>query len=323
MDEGDLPTASGDGAPWLSRRSLLMATGSATLSTVLTGRGNPAAAKARRAAAASKTAASTAIPLASLTAAATGKFRRVRAVDDDTRLNLLYPSSVGTLTGQKVTAPGFYGLDFSAYPAGQHAEQYLQDLFDNTPFSYLGFYFKTTDHPGGSWTGKAAGLLAQGWNLIPIYVGRQQGTPKTAQISADTNTATTQGDTDGKNAVALATTEKLPLKSKLYLDIEPTVVIKIIKKVKKIVNVPPTDSTIAYIKAWLAAVNASGKFTGGLYDANSHWNVGKTTFYDTVEINSKLGATAPTTWVSWDPGKPPVGVKEMCGPSTQTAMSPP
>ena len=308
MDEGGQLTSSGNRGAGLSRRSVLIATGCAAVSTALTGPGSSAAASARQAAAsAPKAAAGSVIQIASLTAAITGSFRRVRAVDDDTRLNLLYPSGTGTLTGQKVAAPGFYGLDFTAYPAGPHAEQYLQDLFDNTPFGYLGFYFKTTGgHPGGSWTGKATGLLAQGWNLIPIYVGRQQGVPNTSQISGDTKTATTQGDTDGKNAVALATAEAFPLKTQLYLDIEGTLNLNGPDKGK---DGPPTNSTIAYIKAWLAAVKASGKYSGALYDANSHWKVGNTTYYDSMEINSKLGAGAPITWVLWDPGAPPVGVQ--------------
>src|SRR5579871_5012366 len=157
-----------DNADQLSRRALLVATSSATLAAVLLGpRGTTASAQtattgARGAAGSTGTTpVGAATALISLTATASGRFSRVRAVDDDTRLYLTYPAAAGNLTGQQVTAPGYYGLDFAAYPAGQQAAQYLQDLFDNTPFGYLGFYFTTTGHPAqtGSWTGKAVGLL--------------------------------------------------------------------------------------------------------------------------------------------------------------------
>jgi hypothetical protein len=292
-----------DNAGQLSRRTLLVATGSATLAAVLAGQRHATAST-------HASPASTGTALISLSSAASGEFSRVRAVDDDTRLYLSYPAAAGNLIGQQVTAPGYYGLDFSAYPAGQHAAQYLQDLFDNTPFGYLGFYFKTTGHPAttGSWSGKAAGLLAQGWNLIPIYVGRQQYWPHTTdnQISAQTATAATQGKNDGKAAVTLATNETLPLHSLLYLDIEAT---QYASGPDKGQNGPPTASTIAYIKAWLAEVNASGQYTGALYDANSHWTQSGKTHYDAVEINSSLVGAAPTTWVAWDPGVAPAGVK--------------
>jgi Domain of unknown function (DUF1906) len=290
----------------LSRRALLVVTGSAALATVLASRQVTAAAS-------TQAPNSAPVPLISLTSQASGTFKRVRAVDDDTRLYLSYPGAAGMLTGQRVTAPGYYGLHFTAYPAGHHADQYLQDLFDNTPLGYLGFYFKTIGHPGGSWAGKATGLLTQGWNLVPIYVGRQQYWPHTTdnQISAHTTTAATQGKKDGEKAVTLATSEKLPRHSRLYLDIEATQYTSGPSKGK---NGPPTASAIAYMKAWLAAVSASGKYAGALYDVNSRWTQSGTTYYDAVRIHSDLGHAAPTTWVAWNPGKAPIGVKAEAWP---------
>lgn len=308
----------------LSRRTLLLGTGGATLAAVLAVPRNAAAGPRNAAAGTRATPArilaapakqavvptSTATALIALTSTASGAFSRVRAVDDDTRLYLSYPTAAGRITGQQVTAPGHYGLDFSAYPAGEHAAQYLQDLFDNTPFAYLGFYFETTGHPAstGAWTGKATALLAQGWNLIPIYVGRQQYWPHPSdnQIAANSATAARQGKDNGKTAVTLATNEKLPPHSRLYLDIEAT---RYASGPSKGKNGPPTASTIAYIKAWLGAVNSSGKFTGALYDANSHWTQSGKTHYDAVDIKSSLGSAAPTTWVAWDPGTAPIGLK--------------
>ncbi len=139
----------------LSRRAVLAATSTVTLATFLAGR--------RTAVASTRAMAATAaVPLIALTAPPAGTFARVRCVDDDTRLYLTYPAAAGQLIGAKVAAPAFYGVDFSDYPVSQHAAKYLQDLFDNTPFGTLGFYFKTAGHPGNNWTGKSASLREQG-----------------------------------------------------------------------------------------------------------------------------------------------------------------
>jgi len=280
----------------LSRRALLAATGTVTLATFLAGR--------RTAVASTRAMAATAaVPLIALTAPPAGRFTRVRCVDDDTRLYLTYPTAAGQLIGAKVAAPAFYGVDFIAYPDSQHPAKCLQDLFDNTPFGFLGFYFKTTGHPGNSWTGKSAALREQGWDLVPIYVGRQQYWPHTSdnQISDKTATATTQGKADGKNAVALADAENLPTGSRLYLDIEATTD-------AAGHNVGPSAATIAYIKAWLTEVNASGKYKAALYDANSAYKVSGKEHREAVDIEADLGASAPPTWVAWDPTAAPAGV---------------
>jgi Domain of unknown function (DUF1906) len=280
----------------LSRRALLAATGTVTLATFLAGRRTAVASTRTTAAAAT-------VPLIALTAPPAGKFTRVRCVDDDTRLYLTYPTTAGQLTGAQVAAPAFYGVDFIAYPDSQHPAKCLQDLFDNTPFGFLGFYFKTTGHPGNSWTGKSAALREQGWDLVPIYVGRQQHWTHQSdnQISDKPATATTQGKADGKNAVALADTENLPTGSRLYLDIEATTD-------AAGHNVGPSAATIAYIKAWLTEVKASGKYKAALYDANSAYKVSGKEHREAVDIEADLGSSAPPTWVAWDPTAAPAGV---------------
>jgi hypothetical protein len=294
--------------PQLSRRALLTATGTITAAALLAGKRTAAAstaAPASTAAGTSAAAAAAAVSLITLTAKPAGKFARVRAVDDDTRLYLTYPSAAGPVTGRLVTAPAYYGLDIADYPADANAAQHLQDLFDNTPFGYLGFYFKTTGHPGNQWTGKSADLLAQGWDLLPIYVGRQQIWNHTSdnQISANAATAKTQGTADGKKAVTLADTEKLPGNSRLYLDIEPVM--------DASENpVLPSQATIEYIKAWVAEVKGSGKYLPGLYDSNQRWpKTGGTEHRQAVDIHTSLGADAPATWVAWDPTTVPAGVE--------------
>ena len=249
----------------------------------------------------SDSAAPAAANLINVSAAPSGQFTKVRVGDDDTRLILTYPAAEGAISAQEVPAPGYYGLDFSAYPAGTEAASQLQDLFDNTPFSYLGFYFKTTGHPGGSWHGKAQALLDQGWALLPIYVGRQQVWRYKSDnaISTDIPTATQQGQTDGNNAVSLARGEGIPSGSLIFLDIEPPTTAN-----DTPVAVEP--QTYAYIDAWLSTVGASD-YVAALYDGNAHWTKGKTTYYESVVIHDTISSD-PDTWVSWSISIPPSGV---------------
>lgn len=232
-----------------------------------------------------------------------GQFTKVRVGDDDTRLVLGYPTAAGVISAQQVPAPGYYGLDFTAYPSGNEAAVHLQDLFDNTPFSYLGFYFKTTGHPGDSWHGKAQALLDQGWALLPIYVGRQQTWLHKSDnaISTDIAKATQQGNDDGNKAVSQAGQEGLPNGSLIFLDIEPTQDAK-----QPPNNVAPGPQTIAYIDAWLSTVGKS-RYVAALYDANSHWEEGKKTYYEASVIHDKISSN-PETWVSWGIFSPPSGV---------------
>ena len=240
------------------------------------------------------------LPLFTVARKPAGAFRRVRVLDDDHRLTPAYPADDGTVTGTVLAAPGFYGLDFKDYPSGGLAAQHLQDLFDNTPFTFLGFYFPTVGHPSTTWSGHAAELLAQGWTLVPLYVGRQQYWPVHTdnRIAADVGAATAQGTADGSHAVELADTEQLPARSTLYLDVEPS------KTPAGLCSVP-TAATIAYLEAWLAAVASSQRYVAALYDSTNAHDLNSTrTFSDAVQFRAALGAANPATWVSWGSGRP-------------------
>lgn len=192
-----------------------------------------------------------------------GAFTRVRAVNDDTRLVLTYPAfgvPRGRVDGAVEPAPAAYGYDQGAFPAragGRTGLQQLQDLFENTPLAYLGFYLgKAPNYPGHSWMNWAPQLLAQGWTLIPIYVGRQQENPPKkhlALIAQRVADAKQQGKDDGAQATNLAAKANLPDSSVLFLDIETDK-----SKIE--------ERTFAYIDAWFERVGASS-YTPGLYCA--------------------------------------------------------
>ncbi len=233
-----------------------------------------------------------------LGSAPTDAFTRVRVTDDDTRLNLSYPAAAGTVTGTIEAAPAYYGVDFNAYPPGKDAPALLQDLFDNTPLAYLGYYFQTAGgHPDDSWAGKIQDLLGQGWALLPIYVGRQQGSH--SPISSSEATARTQGTDDGRDAVSKAKQQKLPAHARIFLDIEATLTSGR--------NAAPDQSTIAYIEAWLSAVNGDGSYAAALYDTNASWQEHGQAEYDAPVLRSMMNSK-PVTWVSWGLGAPPTGI---------------
>jgi Domain of unknown function (DUF1906) len=197
--------------------------------------------------------------LINLTVPGGGAFGRVRIKDDDTRLQLTFPSggAAGVVTGQMNDAPAFYGLDFRTCPApnatGRHR---MQQLFENTLLSFVCFYLGPVN---ASWrTYSAAELVSQGWALLSAYFGYQQeqnplGQTQVNVISADVNAATAQGTTDGNHAVALASGAGAALDqgSIIYLDLETTHVIQ--------------PQTFAYIEAWAAAVVNDGRYRPGVY----------------------------------------------------------
>src|SRR5258708_28708016 len=118
-----------------------------------------------------------------------GAFGRVRALPDDLRL-ALDTSTPGTLNGTLEDYTGlFHGFDPKFYPAaipaitspppvsvGLAVDSVMQQLFENTPFAVVGVYVAPAiNHPDQSWMRKIALLRQQGWGLLPVYVGRQQG----------------------------------------------------------------------------------------------------------------------------------------------------
>jgi hypothetical protein len=128
------------------------------------------------------------------------------------------------------------GFDRSAYPG----DDIMQSLWDNTPMAFAGFYLAPApNHGDTAWMGKGDFLRQMGWGFLPVYVGRQAGSP---------NLTTAQGTSDGDDATTLAQTAGFASDAVVYLDIE--------------VGGTLTQAFLDYISAWTAEVAANGARPG-------------------------------------------------------------
>lgn len=133
----------------------------------------------------------------------------------------------------------FPGFDTRDYPGDAQMEAGKASL----PYVFCGYYLKAPCHPGASWMGKRATLLAMGWNCLIIYVGQQ-----VAGVSRCTqnNLTTALGVDNGIDAAQKAATEGFPNGSSIYLDVEP---------------VDPNSPNLAplkdYVQAWVGQVLTS------------------------------------------------------------------
>lgn len=185
----------------------------------------------------------------------TGQFVRVRAPIDEQRLTLDTTAGIsGTLKAEQL----FYGFDLSGYPqdvAGRSGDSLLQQLHEDALLSSAGLYLAPSpNHHDAGWQTKHSILRSQGWGVLPVFVGRQQqneGTSNYALIDqTSASNATTQGSTDGAQAIAAAGTYKLEAGAVIFLDIESSVVL--------------SAQTLAYVDAWITAVQ-NGGYAAGLY----------------------------------------------------------
>ena len=152
--------------------------------------------------------------------------------------------------------------------AGAFSITEAKTLANSDAVKWTGVYIGGPCNAGSGWTQSLLTSMASelGWTFMPIYVGRQ-----TASIcGADTLTAT-QGTADGKAAVTdmqafgWQANRKIPV----CLDLEAGTY-----------SASPSAS-LAYAKAWLAAVQAAGYLAyiysnpdgiNGLYDAGAKFD---------------------------------------------------
>jgi hypothetical protein len=133
----------------------------------------------------------------------------------------------------------FSGFDAGVYPGDAQMQAGKADL----PYVFCGYYLKSPCHPGPSWMGKRASLVALGWNCLIIYVGQQAPGASPCQHTALT---TAQGVADGIDAAQLASDEGFPQGSAIYLDVEATD--------PGSPNLPALES---YVQAWVGQVLGS------------------------------------------------------------------
>jgi hypothetical protein len=107
----------------------------------------------------------------------------------------------------------FAGFDSGVYPG----DEQMQAAASTLPYGFCGYYLTAPCHPGSSWMGTRARLVALGWKCLIIYVGQQ--VPGVSPCHRSTLTAS-QGVIDANDAAAKAAFEGFPNHSSIYLDIE-------------------------------------------------------------------------------------------------------
>jgi hypothetical protein len=137
--------------------------------------------------------------------------------------------------------PYYAGFDTGICPGPDQ----LAWLKAHTNLSWCGYYLAPApSHDDTSWMGRREALRAQGWGLVPIFLGQQTAGP------GSHNAIGPQGSTDGAQAAELARNEGFPPQSCLFLDWED--------------GSSPSPQAQAYIAAWANAVAESG-YQPGLY----------------------------------------------------------
>jgi peptidoglycan hydrolase-like protein with peptidoglycan-binding domain len=121
------------------------------------------------------------------------------------------------------------GFDTAFYPG----DAQMQAWKESSPYSFVGYYLAAPVHPNSSWMGKRAKLLEIGWDLVPIYVGRQSQGPG-SNVPPDA----ASGRAHGADALAKMRSEGFPAGSIVYLDVEP---------MDRIPN-----NMVDYVNAWLS-----------------------------------------------------------------------
>ena len=133
----------------------------------------------------------------------------------------------------------FAGFDCGVYPGDAQMQAGKVAL----PYVFCGYYLRSPCHPGASWIGKRASLVALGWSCLIIYVGQQVS----GASPCTRNTITTaQGVADGIDATQLAFTEGFAQGSSIYLDVEAVDA-----------NSPDLPALQDYVQAWVGQVLGS------------------------------------------------------------------
>ncbi|UXH76137.1 glycoside hydrolase domain-containing protein [Roseateles amylovorans] len=135
----------------------------------------------------------------------------------------------------------FAGIDTDQFP-GLAALSWLKT---QTPLAWCAYYLAPApSHGDRSWCGQRAALLAQGWGVLPVFLGQQTVGPGSHQVNGP------QGAVDGKLAVQLAQKEGFSAGATVILDWED--------------GSAPSPSALDYMRTWMLTVSAGG-YQPGLY----------------------------------------------------------
>jgi hypothetical protein len=179
-------------------------------------------------------------------------------------------------------APGIYtGYGFDACTAPSTS---ALDAWAASPYRALGIYLGGVNRACGDGNlsaGWVSSTLAQGWDLLPLYVGLQApcvGNTKLARISTSASTATSQGSAAADDAAARAASFGLPVGSPVYFDMEGY----------KVGDAQCTKAVQSFVTGWVSRLRALGLLPGVYGSAAS-----------TIRDVSSLGTATPdAAWIA-------------------------
>jgi hypothetical protein len=219
------------------------------------------------------------------------------------------------------------GFDTNVYPGDK-----AMDAWRRTGvYEWVGFYLAAPCHSDGSWSGKRATLVNNGWGFAVIYVGQQTWGRSYARakrvpvVKTKKNGRTTrtyrikqltkipvatndgshcdiqfvnaaQGKIDARDAIAEARSEGFPPGTTIFLDVE-------------FMDAVPQRMR-DYYRAWTRQVLADGRFKPGMY---VHTNNAATVYADVTDEFERAGNWGgPAFWISGTGGfseyRPPAAV---------------
>jgi hypothetical protein len=146
---------------------------------------------------------------------------------------------------ETIKPPGNAGFDVSHYPG----DDVMQWLAGNTNLTWVGYYLKASSHRGTSWIGTHDTLVAQGWDVVPIYVGQQA--PNWTGALGKHQPSIPAAQKDAKQAITeLTKMDPFPSGTTVYLDLESS----------------PLNSKKEqqYVSTWCRDIKDAG-FTPGVY----------------------------------------------------------
>jgi hypothetical protein len=193
------------------------------------------------------------------------------------------PASAATARPPVVSVPGFDSC--SAPSAGA-----MQTWYRTSPYRAVGVYIGGGDRacPSGNLTpGWVNAVSAQGWSLIPIYVGLQApcATGKKLKKMAPAQAAQ-QGAAEAADAVNQAGAYGMRSGSPIYFDLEAF----------KQADQGCVNTVTAYLNAWTRGLHSRGFYSGVYGSAAS----GMVTLTEAVETRSSFAAPDAIWIARWD-----------------------
>jgi hypothetical protein len=164
----------------------------------------------------------------------------------------------------------YAGFDTSAYPG----DSAMQVWKSTSPYSFVGYYLRSDNHPNGSWLGTYPSLKSLGWGLAVLYVALPETSP---------NLSRNRGITDAKETVVECQAEGFPPGCIVYLDVEPVDAF--------------APEHISYYRGWIRTILDSGSLKPGTYchakNADALYNAAQQEYADAGLPNG-----APSFWIT-------------------------